>query len=346
MRLAKLNDYLHGLFAFCIAVAFMPGIAGAATSPRWAIAALSLWFMDWFCLPFAAICFVVLDFDSAVHWSIICGAFCWGLNGRTSECPTIERERIDRGSRAVVAVIMGFSIGVGCSGALAIFQSFGFQSVPQVVIPGGLFLNKNFMGEAAALAIIASIGARLWWPALICLPALVLAQSRAAILASFCGAFLLLPSLARWLLVLVSLAGGLLAWYFDFDIGTATLLQRVSIWQDAIHHLTWFGNGSYDFSTVINREPNLHNDPLQLIYELGLVGLIPLFVIASAATVNREALAFTVCFLVIASLGFPLHVPASAWFGAFMFGHFVGLRRNEWGSSLRSWCYTQRLQVA
>lgn len=353
--LEKLSDWYAPSIAFLIAVAFVPGISGAATSPRWAIAAVSLWFLEWYCLPFVAFCFFAVDFDSAVHWAIVCAAFSWGLRygrisgeadkhggGRqTRSGKNVEnRHAFDVGKvkqatalyHAIPRVIAAFCCGVAVSGAAAIFQSRGWAWIPQVVSPAGLFLNKNFMGETACLALIAALQYRLWFPALICLPALALSTSRASWLAALIA--LLCICSIRQLVVLLSLClpVALAAWYMGFA-SDASLLQRFEIWHGALQNLHWFGSGAYDYSTVQNREPNLHNDWLQLIYEFGIIGLIPMAVILAAAN-NRGGLPFVVSLLVIGSFGFPLQMPATAWFSAFIVGHFVGLSFNVGGVAL------------
>jgi uncharacterized membrane protein YqaE (UPF0057 family) len=49
----------------------------------------------------------------------------------------------------------------------AIAQWLGFDGVPQLAPPAGLFLNKNYMGEPAALLLLALLALRAWIPALL-----------------------------------------------------------------------------------------------------------------------------------------------------------------------------------
>jgi hypothetical protein len=314
--------------AFLISVAFWPGISGAATSPRWAIAAVSLGYLDWRLLPFVAFCFFAVDFDSAVHWAIVCAAFCWGLN---------EGQGTGSNIRKVCAATCG---GIAISGVIAAFQCYGFEGIPQLAIPGGLFLNKNFMGEAACLALIASLQYRLWLPALICVPALILSTSRASWIGAILSICFILPW--RWAAGLLFLAAIMLCagYLAGVETSPATLLQRLSLWHDAIQNFHWLGSGAYDYSTIQYREPNLHNDWLQLIYEFGIVGLIPLIVVFMA---GGNGLPFAVALLVIGSFGFPLQMPATAWFAAFMLGHFVGRGHDAGRSVIRPWRPNWRL---
>jgi len=319
--------------AFLISVAFWPGISGAATSPRWAVAAVSLGYLDWRLLPFVAFCFFAVDFDSAVHWAIVSAAFCWGLN--VSACERSGRDD------AVRRVVQAFAAGIFGSGCIAICQAgFGLSEIPQLAIPGGLFLNKNFMGEAACLTLIASLQYRLWLPALICVPALILSTSRASWIGAILSICFILPW--RWAAGLLFLAAIMLCagYLAGFETSPATLLQRLSLWHDAIQNFHWLGSGAYDYSTIQYREPNLHNDWLQLIYEFGIVGLIPLIVVFMA---GGNGLPFAVALLVIGSFGFPLQMPATAWFAAFMLGHFVGCGHDAGRSVIRPWRPNWRL---
>ncbi len=99
------------------------------------------------------------------------------------------------------------------------------------------------------------------------------------------------------------------------------------MWRDAIDHLTWLGNGTYERMFTFGRAENLHNDWLQLIYEFGLIGLVPL--IAILVAINAQSAPFIAALLIIGGFGFPLHMPATAWFAAFVIGHHLG--RNNAG---------------
>lgn len=324
LMLDKLKLYAAPATAFAISIAFVPGISGAATSPRWAIATISLWWMDWQVLPFIAICFAVLDFDAAVHWAIISAAFCWGLkhDPDTSGMATVKR------------TVKAFGMGIGVSSIATVLQSAGWSGIPQAIGPAGLFANKNILGEAACLALIASLIYRQWLASVMILPALLLTTTRAAWLGASIGLLFILP--VRWRLSALAIAPFpvLLIWWLGY-LNEATLLQRLALWQDAVQNLSWLGNGSYDYSTVTYRDPHLHNDWLQLVYELGVVGLIPLAAIL-AANRNPQAVPFVAALLVIGSFGFPLQMPATAWFAAFIIGHSLGYVLDERRMVLRA----------
>lgn len=296
--------------AFVVAVAFWPWMMGSATSPRWAAMAPSLFFLDPLAWPFTLWSLWRVDFDQAVHWALLAAVWCWGW--RSSETD-LRR------------VTIAFSIGIGLSGVIAVFQHYwGWTGVPQNAEPGGLFLNKNFMGEAACFAFAAVIGLRIWWLVPVTLLPLVMSSSRTACGAALISLIFILPWRKLWPIGVLVCAWALWSqpwsgWHL-FDDGP--LAQRVALWQDALRHLSWLGNGSYDYSTVQNREPNLHNDWLQFVYENGIVGAgVVVFILWCAV---RGLPSFAVALCVVASFGFPLHDPATGWFAAFVLGAGVG----------------------
>jgi O-antigen ligase len=250
----------------------------------------------------------VLRFDHAMHWAIICGAFSWGL-------------RVGRRE----AVILSFAAGVALSGIVAGFQDFaGFNGVLQLATPAGLFANKNLLGEAACLALVSLATEKTWredWAlrsiliAILCLT-LVMTGTRSTALALFCVLLVYLPSWARLSALLSSLP---IAW---FALDHATLNARFTLW--STFRLSWFGNGDWWWN-VTPVDDYMHNDWLQLLHELGVVGLAPLGVVLGCCLIcrDRSIRSFCVALFAIASFGFPLQMPATGWFAAFMLGTFL-----------------------
>jgi hypothetical protein len=320
-------QWAAGMISFLAASAFYPWILGAATSPRWAVLALSLVWLRAACVPFVAYCFWMLDFDQAVHWGIGCAVLCWGWRAdeRTSQ-----------------TVVLAFLAGVALSAFVALLQVNGWRGVPQVQEPGGLFLNKNVMGEAAVLGLAAAaVAFRQWtrfgqivevrytWAALLSLPAAVavlLSGSRTVWTASLLLVIIVLSQREayrslRMLIGMVVVGAVVMAAWHGATLPD-TLLQRFMLWHGALRDLSLFGNGSYDFSTVQYREGYLHNDWLQFVYELGVVGLAPLAVVVLAGK-DDAALPFMAALLIIGSFAFPLHMPATLWLCAFMLGYHL-----------------------
>lgn len=300
-----MHRWLPAALTFLLVVAFDPFIQGAATSPRWALLAPLLFFMEWWALPFVGWCFFRLDFDDAMRWAVLTSVFCWGVRG------------LDLRS-----VVWAATAGLVINGALAFVQWYGWSGIPQMAPPAGLFVNKNILGETACLTAALALSFRLWGPAAACVPIIVLSGSRASELALVAALWWVLPS-TRWKLWLAASCGltgvvWLAAWGFPHD---PDLAQRLALWRNALPQLSLWGNGSYDFSTVFHRDPHLHNDWLQLVWGLGVVGVVPVLIIASSC--ERYA-PFVLATAVIGTFGFPLEMPVSGFLVAAVCGVAVG----------------------
>lgn len=301
--------WLAPLTAFLVAIAFVPGWSGAATSPRWAVMAVSAFFIPWFALPLVAFIFWRVGVDLGMHWALLIGAFAWGW--RT------DAETLDR-------VVLAFGAGIVLSAALAVAQwGWGFAGVPQAGAPAGLFVNKNVLAEAAALALVAAAFTGHYVTAALIAPALVVTSARAAALSVAAAFFVTLPREFRFWAFVAALSAALAALaVFDFDF--ASMKLRLLLWADAVQHLSWLGNGPYDYATLRYREPNLHNEWLQRIYEFGIVGLVPLFILGAGGLSAHRLAPVLVAFGVIACFSFPFAQPAAAWFAAFVCGAVLG----------------------
>lgn len=286
--------------AFLLSVAFWPGIAGAATSPRWAVAALGLFYLRLAPALFAAWCFVKLDFDAAVHWAILAALLSFGMSFKFDW--------------HLEPLVKAFAVGVGVSSLLAVCQALGWSPVDQIIPPAGLFLNKNVMGETACLTIILAFRLEIWPYAALALPALVLSGCRSAWAAIAVATLWSAP----WRLKLVALA--CCAAFLASHPSTASLSQRFDMWSAVVPSLDLWGNGSYLQTMPYGVETHLHNDWLQLVYELGVAGLIPLALVAAVPS------AFGAAVVVLASFGFPLQMPATAALVAVVIGHDLRVR--------------------
>lgn len=303
LDLSRFSRACACLVAFLIPVALVPWWHGGATSLRWIVASVSVYFVPVWLWPFVAFCFWKLGLDNAIHWAIICGAFGWGL-------------RLDE----IQAPLRCFLIAVGINSLVAIAQSAGWTGIPQSVSPAGLFVNKNALAEVAILAAAAT---RDRW-ALICLPAIVLPGSRTVFLAAFAGCCVIWQ---RWWLWLVFGASCAVAWFFVDG-------QRLMLWRHAVSGLSFIGSGDFTWSTLHYREPNVHNDFLQLAYSFGIVALVPL---AGLGIAFMRAPVFVAVFAIVGSASFPLENPATAWLVAFVCGHAVGSVFSTRRTSLCSW---------
>lgn len=227
-------------------------------------------------------------------------------------------------------LFIGAGLGLSLSSAVAIGQLLGWIHWPSINIPSGLFLNKNFMAEAAALVLIWLIAERIWWLAALVAPALALAGARGALLALGIGLALELRRHPSWLM------GGLLvADMVLFGMGmathsSATTTERLDIWQESANSLGFLGSGigSYGFMPhQIHADGfslHAHNDYLELVYELGVVGAIlgALFAWELRGPLNSARLVLIV-FAVEACFAFPSHLPTTLAIAALAAGYAV-----------------------
>ena len=342
--------WFAAVIAFMVPVAFWQGIPAFSVAPKWAVLCLvplllfgrrvEMKAAHWLGLLYLAWATVSL------HWTLVLldGYDGWIKLLLPAACFMLGSVLED-----ATPVFWGFALGVAVQAPLALAQQYWhWGGVDQLVYPAGLFGNKNFFGEAAALALIgiAFTKDRTWWLAAAALLAcLWVAESRAAWLALAIVGFI---AYGRWTrrwrllteLAIVVVGGGLLFLELLFPAQTAEFFQcaamdlgeRFYIWGDTFAGLTWLGRGVGSYMAaypehqqflVITRRPEFaHNDFLQCIFELGLPGAILagcLLVCCLAVGDARARLVFA-AFLVEGFFGFPLHMPGTAFLGAFVAG--------------------------
>ncbi len=78
-------------------------------------------------------------------------------------------------------VYIGMAAGLSLSSVAAIAQVYGWTGVDQFSVPGGLFINPNFMAECAVMVAVALVAERMWWWLPAVLPAALLSTSRGAL---------------------------------------------------------------------------------------------------------------------------------------------------------------------
>lgn len=341
------SSVLLGVTAFLAAAAYWPGISGAATAPRWAVIAVlvpglaffrvsarfaaahlaGLAFVAW-CAASLAWTETPLDSTGAM-WRLVL------LGGLFYLGSTIEDLR---------PVLIGFALGVMVSSCFAVAQFAGYRLLPEVETPSGLFVNRNFLAEAAALCLVGCVASRLWWciPAL--LPAIVLTGARGAILGLLAGILLWGWQHSRKAVlvacVLTILPVAAVTAYRGEGLRLNSIEGRFQLWADTIEGLTWTGHGYGSFygtypalaqrtDTLATRPDHTHNDSLEILYETGPLGL-SLFAVLIATLLPGPLNAgrlVVIAFLVIGAFGFPLAMPSSAFLGVLCAGHVAGARR-------------------
>jgi hypothetical protein len=230
-------------------------------------------------------------------------------------------------------IIIGAALGLTLSSAFALVQwltphapGVGFDS------PSGLFVNGNYMAEAAALLVVGAAAERLWWLLPGLMPALLLSHARGAMLATVLAAIVLFRSKTDVVVALsgaVVLAGVWAAFHID-----ATMADRLDLWSTTARGVTFFGHGigsfwqvyaDMDTRAVVTESPTFaHNEFLHIAFELGIVGLaLALAFCALLAGPLDTPRLILIALAVEACFAFPTHLPTTAFLGAVAAGHAV-----------------------
>ena len=214
----------------------------------------------------------------------------------------------------------GLAVGLSLSSAATVAQALGWDGIPSMDKPAGLFYNSTIQAIAIALVIVALKDWR-YIPAM--LPGLVLSGSRGGWLVLAVGLMVRFVDWRYALLAVLTVAAIALTWPGPSD------QERLMIWGFAAHNLDWFGHGQ--FATALFYAPDglhypghAHNDYLQLAYELG-IWAVPVYLIYVRALWLTEATYWPafVGFAVAGLFFFPLYAPLPAFIGAVLAGHIL-----------------------
>lgn len=177
---------------------------------------------------------------------------------------------------------------------------------------------------------------RIWFLMAGLLPCVVLPQSRGAWLGLVAAVMLWLWSKSRVsALVLVALTVICITYSFSIGFHISSVEQRLGMWGDTVRGLTWLGHGvgSYwtDYAylnttmdTFIERPEHAHNDWLEIVFELGAVGVVWIAAVGWLLIRSNSPARFVLACLAAESLvGFPLYNPATGFVAALCLGHLV-----------------------
>jgi hypothetical protein len=335
-----------GALGFVMTAAYWPGWISPAFTPKWAILAVAapamlLWSgkttrltaahlagavtISWMALTIAW-SRAPLDSLNALWLFCLLPAVCFLLGMQAG---------------SLRPVLIGSAWGLGISSVIAIAQVLGWDGLASAALPSGLFVNRDFLAETAALVAVGLMAERLWWHLPLVAPALVLPMDRTALLACVVALAALMwraRNRASWA-ILAALAGCFA--YAALHIGSASLAMRLAIWRDAVAGISLTGHGLGIFWTI----PTLyngttpihaHNEFIEIVWECGLVGLA---LAASFAWTLRgpidTARAVLVALAVECVLAFPLHLPVTVALGAMCAGFAVRDRAVVRGFALR-----------
>lgn len=310
-------------------VAYVPGFVSPAMSPRWAVlsvmaAGLLLWGQEPVPFTRAHLAGLVLILWStlSVLWSPVpldSIDALWQTVALPSVCFCLGSQ-----AKSLRPLFMGAAIGLGVSSAFAIGQALGWHPFPEVQSPSGLFVNRNYMAEPAALVAVFLVSERMWWWLIPVAPAALLPMARGALL-GFAAA---MTARSR---IVVATVVALMAVLTLTRAGTLSgMSERFDIWDHTLAGMSWLGSGIGSF-WAIHRElypdglvDHAHNDFLELASDLGPVGLALLGWLAwelrgplDSARLVLVAFAAEACF------AFPLHLPLTVGLGALCAGHAV-----------------------
>lgn len=332
-----------GVLSFIVTVLFVPGISGAATTPRWALLALVVpWLIPsrprWTAGHLAAVLLLLWCLASLTWTADINGGALWCLRlGILVGVFFIGAETKD-----MRPVWIGAGLGLIPSIVMSIAQLYG-HGVTHLERFGGLFINANFMAEAAALVLVGLLVERVYWLIPLVLPAVVMPMSRGALLALVVSAVCWSRSRVAYALLALTLVAGAATLWSGYRVGGVE--ERFAIWTDSLSGLKPLGQGTGSFyltyplyakrtNSFVSRPDHAHNDLLEAAYDLGLGSLL---LVALAACVwmagrSHRARFVALAFAVEAMFEFPLHMPVTAFLAALVAGHLcgsgVGLRQS------------------
>jgi len=328
-----------GIATFIFTILFWPGLAAAATTPRWAFLSVVVFVILQFartskitashvllCLfmGYALLSFLwtPIIYDAVnIYWKFVMLAALFWLGAEIKDFRP---------------VVVGAALGLWVNSGVVIAQVRGWGAWPQLMVPGGLFMNKDLNGEIAVMVLAAAIGYRIWWVIPGVLPSFILPYSRGSYVA---GGVIALSWVGRRFprlsTLLVALGAAVVAGYFILR-HDSSVAQRVHMWLDAYPGLKLWGNGIGSFyalyprfatrlDTLVERPEHAHNDLVDLTFELGIGVLLA---IAFFVSCYRHKLAaersVLLAFFVIGCFSFPLYMPATAAFFALAAGRLAG----------------------
>lgn len=310
------------VWAFAVAVAFVPGIYGAPFWQRWLIIAAGLAFVPYDLRRFSPLmlgCMAALLIWGALGliWTpaLYNGVFLLMAWAATFAVAIAVASLSDQ---ARDGLLIAFAAGLALSSVLAIGQVFfGVTLVPQEMPPGGTFFSPEVFAETTAPVFVWCLVKRKWLLAALLAVGLILCHERAAAICAALGLLYAAP-LPRFVKIALLIALGTAGFVaVDFH-NVASASQRVLFWGTAVLSLTWRGGGlGWWFQAhPFPFEEYVHSDLLQAFVELGapalaLVALCAVLWDQSTAGVADRAMALVVGAETVVS--FPLHMPAAAF---------------------------------
>jgi hypothetical protein len=322
------------LFGLAVTAAYWPGISGAGTSPRWIIAAIILpaagflpqhgrltlahvlggAFVLWACASFFWSEYPDDTFGALFLMLVLVAAFQVGA--------ALTHEQM-------TGLWLGAAAGLIASDFVAFAQLAGWEGPLAANVPAGLFLNRNFYGEASALVAVA-----LWdSPAgLAAVPGLLLTRARGGLLGL---AVLVIPLWRAWRPAGVAFAlmtAAAIAWVSFGGPKITSAGDRLAIWRASLALVDWHGHGFGVFRSIAPSVPTItyrwghaYNELIEIAVELGWIGAALLggfYTALMRGPLSRERLVLA-ALLIEACFDSPLHLPTTAILGTLAAGHLA-----------------------
>lgn len=322
------------VLAFLLAVAWWPGAADAAVTPRWALVSVSvplLLLVDvargrarW--IPGLEVAMALVTW-AGLGWVLWAPQTLDGAEALWELELLLGALLLGAWWPRAQAAWEGFALGLCVNAGICVAQVLGWQGLQQVTMPGGLFMNRIFLGELAAVTFVGLLSVAkwrswLWLGSLVgTLVCLLMSQSKGALASVACVGLTVCWQKSRKLAMSLACLGTLclifVVYNSPYSQGSAN--ARLNYALDTLPRLNVLGAGVGQFYTSFpqvvthtdllrDRPEYLHNEWLQTWYELGLVGLV---LVATLFWLARMAGAPLVALATMGLASFPWHLPAT-----------------------------------
>ncbi len=337
--------------AFVVAIAFYPYFSEASNTPRWIILSvvLPLVFLgtkpNWsechgFAIAFLVWCGTTILWATApldaFHqmWQLVLLAIAFCLGSVLSR-------------NSYRWTLIAFGLGIAVNSVLVAVRLHGFEEIPQWGdAAAGLFVNANFLAEAALMTMAGLLALRLYGVASLSLTAWLFPLSQNVFAASgLLGAIWLWKRsrIAALALIVIGTAGLGAYIYEKPDFWESSIGARASFWLNGLSGLSFTGHGlgsffseypnqqmvhttSKAFDSFI-RPKTAHNDSITIAFETGVIGIALMVAFVASVlkrpTSTREdmaAKAVVAAFLALGLAAFPLYLPTTAFMAALSAG--------------------------
>lgn len=336
-----------GTVFFFLTIFAIPGFPSGALVGRWGVLAATAAYLFFWCrLSWGAV--ALLAYLAAMSWITPVGYEAINLYFHAVFLVILYCYAKQMADFRKLAI--GASLGMAINSAFMIAQHFdGLWWIPELTRDGGLYFNHNMAGEAAGMILALAVGYRLWWLVPGVLPSLYFG-ARSAVLGLGVAAFLWVWARSKGWALATLVAAPLVVYGTHIEYITesqggwigpfTTLFGRFDTWNDVIKGFTITGQGFGSFITNFTlyqhatspleiRWEQAHNDALQLIFELGIIGaaLCAAFIYRLAIAERRPEFYALVVFVVEGTFGFPLYIPVTAALAALCAGHLFARGR-------------------